>query len=89
MSQCKINTSGLSIFHPNVGDYNAPYASDIRMFQQIFDTPYDVTILSVLYVLMRTETHCFQYKRTMEFQENPDKPLNYLKEIRFTDQFGA
>ena len=92
VSQCKINTSGLSIFHPNVGDYNAPYAPGENWnVSQRFDKLYDV---------MSDNPKCLvsfdAYRNTLlSIREDdgvsldPSKPLNYPKEIRFTDKFGA
>jgi hypothetical protein len=92
LSQCKINISGLSVFHPNVGDFDAPYApGEYRNVSQKFDKLYDVMSDNPKKLV------CFDaYKITLlsireddgVYQE-PDKPLNYPKGIRFTDKFGA
>ena len=41
-SQCKINSSGLSVFHPNAEDFDAPYAQgEYWNVSERFDRLYD------------------------------------------------
>ena len=92
VSQCKINVSGLSVFHPNVGDMDAPFApGEYWNVSQRFDKLYDVMSDNPKRLV------CFDaYKNTLlsirendDVYQDPSKPSNYPKEIRFTDKFGA